>query len=369
MTVMDKLPTGKASSALLPLSWLYGAAALLRRSCHDAGLARPARLPCPVISIGNITAGGTGKTPMTIYIATVLKAAGLSPLIVSRGYRGSASKGGGIVSDGRQLMMDAGRSGDEPLLMAERLPGVPVAVGRNRYRMAIEAIERFSPDVVLLDDGFQHFQLARDVDIVLLDQAAPLGNGRLLPAGPLREPPDVVRKADIIIFTRADRPAGRRPARLEALISGKPCFSAVHVPVVTAWIDGKEAGSGGDRPLPETEALSRRRAYVFCGLADNQAFLDGVRDLGADIAGRRFFPDHHTCTAADLDLVFREARRENADVIITSAKDHVKFRGRPAPKFPGGLVVLDAAISFRDQSERFKDLLLERIERSRPSTP
>ncbi|MEW6076491.1 MAG: tetraacyldisaccharide 4'-kinase [Thermodesulfobacteriota bacterium] len=365
MTVRDKLSTGAVSSALTPLSRLYGGAAFLRRARHDNGLMRVKRLPCPTVSIGNITTGGTGKTPMTIHIATLLKAAGLSPLIVSRGYKGSASKRGGIVSDGKHLLMDAGCSGDEPLLMAERLPGVPVAVGRDRYRIATEAIGRFAPDVVLLDDGFQHFQLARDIDIVLLDHARPLGNGRLLPAGPLREPPSAIRKADIIVFTRADQTAGFRPGGLERLISGKPCFAAFHVPVVTAWITGGRSIAGDDRPLPETNALARRRAFVFCGLADNPAFIESVGRLGVKITGHRFFRDHHACTDAELNAVSREAKRNNTDIIITSAKDHVKFRDRPTPTLPGDLVVLDAAISFREQSEQFKNLLLEKIERSR----
>jgi tetraacyldisaccharide 4'-kinase len=365
MTVMDKLPTGGISSALIPFSWIYGTAAFLRRAFHDAGLMKPAHLPCPTISIGNITTGGTGKTPMTIHVAALLKTAGLTPLIVSRGYKGSASAQGGIVSDGQNLLMDAGRSGDEPLLMAKRLPGVPVAVGQDRYRIATEAIRRFAPDVILLDDGFQHFQLARNIDIVLLDHARPLGNGRLLPAGPLREPPSVIRKADIIVFTRADQAPGSRPDGLERLISGKACFSAFHVPVVTAWITGGRAIAGDDRPLPDTNALARRRAFVFCGLADNPAFIESVSRLGVKITGHFFFQDHHACTDADLNAVSREAKRNNADIIITSAKDHVKFRDRPAPNFPGDLIVLDAAISFKDQAGRFKDLLLKKIERSR----
>jgi tetraacyldisaccharide 4'-kinase len=375
MTVSDKKLSGRIFTALAPgstatpsrlqialtpISRLYGAAAFLRRALYALNIVKPKHLPCPTISIGNITTGGTGKTPLTIYVATLLKEAGLSPLIISRGYRGTASKNGGIVSDGRTIRMDAGRSGDEPLLMAQRLPGVPVAVGRNRYKIGTDAIRQFAPDVILLDDGFQHFQLARNIDIVLLDHARPLGNDRLLPAGPLREPPGALRKADIIVFTRADNPAGPHPACLEACISDKPRFNACHVPVITEWLSADTA-STPKGPLPGIDSLAGRQAYLFCGLADNQSFLDSVRQLTADIAGHRFFRDHHAYTAGDLAAISREAREKNADMIITSGKDYVKIRGHHIPDIPCDLVVLDAAISFKDQTERFKHLLLARI--------
>lgn len=372
MTVIDNLltrmipalfaPSLKAAApwlqaTMLPFSWLYGAAASLRRKLYTENILKPKRLPCPTISIGNITTGGTGKTPLTIYIATLLKEAGLSPLIISRGYKGSASSKGGIVSDGRNILMDAGRSGDEPLLMAERLAGVPVAVGRDRYKIATSAIQQFSPDVILLDDGFQHFQLARDIDIVLLNNARPLGNNRLLPAGPLRELPAAIKKADVIVFTRADNPAGPHPATLEEHISGKPRFEACHLPLITEWISEENASNTNGR-LPGTDALANRRAYVFCGLADNQSFLDSVRRLAPDIAGHRFFPDHHAYNSGDLSAISRAAREKRANIIITSRKDYVKFRGRPAPDFSCDLAVLDVAISFKEQADRFDDLII-----------
>ena len=291
--------------ALRPFSWVYGTAATLRRKLYAEHVREPKRLPCPTISIGNMTTGGTGKTPMTIYLAAFLWKAGLAPLIVSRGYRGSASADGGIVSDGRDILMDAGRSGDEPLLMAERLPHVPVAVGRKRYAIAMEAIRRFSPAVVLLDDGFQH----------LLDYARPLGNNHLLPAGTLREPSTVLRQADIVVFTRSDKPGRPHSRHIQKLINDKPLFYACHIPIITHRISGNGIFKTADRP--------------------------GLENLAG---------------------IFRKARKSGADIMLTSGKDYVKFRDRMPPDFPCDLVVLDAAISFKDQAERFEELILTNIQ-------
>ncbi len=362
MTATNNITAGIIQTILRPFPPLYGVAAFSRRRLYAGNILKTKRLSCPVISIGNITTGGTGKTPMTIYIAMMLKKAGFSPLIVSRGYRGGASKKGGIVSDGKKILMDVGESGDEPLLMAERLAGVPLAVGQDRYKIATSAIRQFSPDMILLDDGFQHFQLARDMDIVLLDNARPLGNNYLLPAGPLREPLAALQKADVIVFTRSENPKGSCPDALERYISGKPRFNAYHVPVITEWIAAEKPGKPKDR-LPDTDALAHCRAYVFCGLANNQSFLDGIGRLTADVAGYRFFRDHHVYTAGDLAAISRAAESKNADIIITSRKDYVKFRDRPRAAMSSDLAVLDAAISFKDRAAEFNDLLLEMIRR------
>lgn len=352
-------------TVLAPLSGLYGTAAFLRRKSYSQGFRKPRRLPCPTISIGNITTGGTGKTPMTIYLALILQKAGLTPLVVSRGYKGSASPVGGIVSDGRHILMSAAQSGDEPLLMAKRLAGVPVAVGKKRYDIAMTAIRRFSPDVILLDDGFQHFQLARDMDIVLLDNAHPLGNNRLLPAGPLREPLATLRLADIIVFTRADRPGRAHPENLREQITEKPVFYACHVPVISQVISRHNLSKPDDQPQ-ETDVLAHRRAFVLSGLADNSAFLDSVRELGTNIIGHQSFPDHHAYSAEDLAGVCRAARESKAEIIVTSGKDHVRFRDRALPDLPCDLVVLDVNISFTDRAERFEEQIRTRIKKRGP---
>ena len=342
---------------LIPLSLLYEAGARLRRKLYTGRVRQPRRLPCPVISIGNLTAGGTGKTPLTIHIAGLLKKMGKNPVILSRGYRGSDSARSGIVSDGRKILMTPGQCGDEPFLMARRLPDVPVLIGRDRYRIGLQAIQQFSPDVILLDDGFQHFQLARDLDIVLLDKARPLDNNRLLPAGMLREPPATLRQSDIIVFTRADRPGnGPDTPRLDHCLTGQPRFDTRHAPFLAAWVP-RGVTAVTDQAIPAIDILSGRRAFVFCGLANNPAFVETVRQLSVHITGCRFFRDHHAYTALDLSALARIAAQQHADLVITSHKDYVKIDQRQALEFPCDLAVLDVAISFIGPEEEFVDLL------------
>lgn len=169
------------------LAGLYGLGARGRRTFYDRGWVRPKHLPCPVLSIGNLVAGGTGKTPLTAFLAQHLRAAGCRVAILSRGYGGRAS-GINVVSDGQRIFLKPPQAGDEACLLAQKLPGIPVVTGADRFQAGLQAWERFHPDLFLLDDGFQHFQLYRDLDVVLLDAARPFGNGRLLPRGPLREP-------------------------------------------------------------------------------------------------------------------------------------------------------------------------------------
>ena len=182
---------------------VYGGVGRLRAALYRRGVLRARRLPCPVIAIGNLTVGGTGKTPMAIHVAGLLQQLGYRVAVISRGYRGLAEKTGGVVSDGANLRMTAAQAGDEPYLMALLLPGVPVVVGRSRLRAGLCALAAFGVDVLVLDDAYQHLQLARDLNLLLLDQAAPFGNGQVLPRGVLREPISALTRADAVVFTRA----------------------------------------------------------------------------------------------------------------------------------------------------------------------
>ena len=185
-------------------SKVYGGVVKIRRIFYKNGILISKKLSCPIISIGNITVGGTGKTPMTIYVAQVVKNLGYKVAIISRGYKGKAEKIGGIVSDGKGLLMTPENAGDEPYLMANRLKDVQVIVGKNRFDAGRLAIRKFDPDVIVLDDGFQHLMLQRDLDMVLLDYHRPFGNGHLLPRGVMREPVSALLHADAIILTKSD---------------------------------------------------------------------------------------------------------------------------------------------------------------------
>jgi tetraacyldisaccharide 4'-kinase len=192
-------------SPLTLISFFYKQAVILRNRAYHKGLLRTRKLSIPVISIGNLTVGGTGKTPTTIYLARLLQGMGKRVGVLSRGYRGAASGDANVVSDGEKLRLGPGEAGDEPFLIAEKLPGIIVLTGKDRGLAGEYAQKNFLIDVALLDDGFQHIKLKRDLDILLLDGINPLGNGYLLPRGNLREPPESIRRAHLVLVTHASK--------------------------------------------------------------------------------------------------------------------------------------------------------------------
>ena len=221
MTRGGHYPFFSLATLLWGISVLYGGLTHLRRRLYTRGRLKSHRLPCPVISVGNLTLGGTGKTPLVIHLAEKIQGMGYRPVILSRGYKGLAEKGGAVVSDGRNLLCDARQAGDEPYLMAILLPTVPVVVGRHRYRAGMDAIRRFQPDIILLDDGFQHLQLKRDLNLLLLDAQNPFGNRYLFPRGTLREPEVSLLGADAVVLTRSGPARGREHNNLIQMPRGE----------------------------------------------------------------------------------------------------------------------------------------------------
>ena len=270
----------------------------------------------PVISVGNLTFGGTGKTPTVIALVRDLVDMGRRPAVLTRGYK--RLDDGQVVVVGPDPRQTAAEVGDEPLEMARRLPGVPVIVDVDRARGGAEA-QRLGADVVLLDDGFQHLRLERDLDLVLIDAGDPWGGGRLPPLGRLREPLKALERADAVLITKV--PAEWRPAvaeiesvvdrvapRLQVFISRmRP--SRVHVP-----------GEGWREPA----ILFDRRVMAFAALGRPEGFADTLAQAGAEIAGTRWFPDHHAYTDQELSEIVDQAAATSA-VPVTTAKDAVKL--------------------------------------------
>ncbi|HDL07382.1 MAG TPA: tetraacyldisaccharide 4'-kinase, partial [Desulfobacteraceae bacterium] len=186
MTDKGKRQIFSFGTILFVLSLIYGSIIRLRRIFYEKKILLPKKLPCKTISIGNLTVGGTGKTPMTIHVAHLVEKLGYKTAVISRGYKGKAEKNGGIVSDGRTIFMGQDEAGDEPFMMATKLKKVPVIVGQNRFEMGMLALKEFKPDVIIFDDAFQHLRLTRDIDLVLIDSIDPFGNKHLLPRGILR---------------------------------------------------------------------------------------------------------------------------------------------------------------------------------------
>ncbi|BDV42544.1 tetraacyldisaccharide 4'-kinase [Geotalea uraniireducens] len=289
----------------------YALVLRLRALAYATGLVRTRRLARPVISVGNLTVGGTGKTPTTALVARLLMARGKRVAVLSRGYGGSLEGEARLVADGRTVFHSAAEAGDEPVLLADMVPGLMVVIGRDRYAAGLLAQERLDPDVFILDDGYQHLRLHRDLNILLLDCRQPLGNGRTLPAGLLREPPSALGRADLLIYTRC-------PDASPPLLPGAvPACRARH------RLLGLEPAVGG--PLLGFSALHGRRGVAFAGIADPEAFFTALRQAGLDLAATVRFPDHAGYGDAERDRLLAARDASGADYLVTTGKDAVKL--------------------------------------------
>ena len=316
-----------ASIVLSPLAFVYGAGARLRISLYDRGLLQRRRLGRPVISIGNLSVGGTGKTPMVIWLAEHFLAEGRRVAILSRGYRGR------------------GGSSDEIELMKHRLGGRGLfGVGKDRYAQG-KRLEQQGADIFLLDDGFQHTQLARDVDIVLLDRSQPVSEDAVLPAGRLREPVSALDRADIVVETRTN---GGEP---EASI---PAPKAVRIFGASTELQGFRRL--GDGKWMDAAELGAGPFYAFCGIGNPQAFFLDLRRWRLSVGGERAFRDHHRYTVAEVRTLQDAAERAGAQGLITTEKDFFNLAGIEGWRMPVYVCVIAMCI-------RNKEQFLEAIER------
>jgi tetraacyldisaccharide 4'-kinase len=301
---------------LWPFSLVYGAGAHLRARAYQTGILRQRRLDGIVISVGNLTVGGTGKTPMVLWIARRLLAEGKRAGILTRGYKGESVGG---TSPGENATSTEGEStSDEVRLLKARL-GEPIAFGVGADRFANgQQLAKQGVNWFVLDDGFQHLQLARDVDIVLIDATNPFGGGKLLPAGRLREPRGALARADIVVITRSERsPAIEAAVRRD---SEAPIFYArPRLEVVRIW--------RGEYPGDEDGDARSKKLFAFCGIGNPAAFVSDLLRWGFEIVGHRFFPDHHRFMPEDVAQIESEARAANADGLICTEKDIFNLGG------------------------------------------
>lgn len=352
----DPAPFFSIETGLMILSVVYGGLVCLRARLYEKGVLRSKTLPCRVVSIGNLIAGGTGKTPMTILVARMIRDMGYRVVVLSRGYRGRMEKTGGVVSDGWTIFNGPEDAGDEPYLMARILTGIPVVVGRRRYDAGMMAVKRFKPDVIVLDDAFQHLQLNRDIDLALLDSRSPFGNGHLLPRGLLREPLSALRRAHAVVYTRSERSHDnpirhRRP-------SHQPTFYTAHHPIIRK-IDQTD-GRLTDDTL-DIRMLKGQKTVAFAGLADNAQFFDALEQVGCRIVRRFSFADHHRYGRNDLDRVAAAAINKGADVLVTTLKDAVKIEDRR--KWPVALMVVDVTVKLIRDEDLFLKTLTDALNR------
>jgi tetraacyldisaccharide 4'-kinase len=316
-------------------SWLYGVGARLHRVAYERGWLRRRRLACKVVSVGNLAVGGSGKTPTTAWLAGRLHRGGTKVALATRGYRRRGREAVRVVSDGRHVSADVDAAGDEPLLLAGHAPGVPVLVGPDRAVVGLRAVSAFGAEVLVLDDGFQHHRLARDLDLVMVDGGLGFGNRKLLPRGPLREPLSALRRAHAVGIVDGPLPA-RDAELLDTLAPEAFRFAAFREPSGVRPLRG-----GAPEPI---SALAGRDVGCLSGIANPASLRRTVENLGAHLVAERSFPDHHRYRPRDLEGLSRDA-----PLWLTTEKDAVKL----LPAWVGAADVRVLAIGLRvPESER-----------------
>lgn len=298
-------------AALVPVSLVYAFISRLRALLFESGMMASFSLPRPVISVGNLSVGGTGKTPMVTLLARKLIAKGKKVAVLSRGYGGPKDGEVRFVSDGSAIFLPPSESADEPFLLARSVPGLIVVTGRDRYHAGRRAFERYRPDIFILDDGYQHLRLRRDLNILLLDAGNPFGNGWTLPAGLLREPPSAVRRADLVIYTRSDSSMDlKKPRDIPACRSFHRL--AGFVPLA------------GGTPAPFS-LLAGKRGVACAGIGDPEAFFAALLEEGLEIVSTLAFRDHCGYDQSELGEIRRALAETGARYLITTEKDAVKL--------------------------------------------
>lgn len=338
-------------------SAFYSVIVRIRGALYRLRIFKQKRLQCKVVSIGNIAVGGTGKTPMTIYLAKKLTKLGYKVVVISRGYKGKFEKKGGIISDGKEILTGPDFSGDEPFLMAARLKDIPVVVGQNRYDAGLLAIKYFSPEVIILDDGFQHIKLFRDIDLLLLDSRHPFGNFHLIPRGILREPTASIKRADALILTRSsDNAEGRNT--ISAGSNNQPVFEARNT---SYFFKVKKGGVSNKAPdfnnqLSEDFGLfAEKQVVAFSGIAGNDHFRKTLYEFKCDLLEFIGFPDHHRYTAGDMERILKSVRDRRAEFVMTTEKDFARMDGKF--NFPVDIIVVGVKMYLKDEKSFIEFIL------------
>ena len=344
--IIERREGGRANALKFVLggfSRLYERAVQIRLGLYRRRILRPQELGCPVVSVGNLTVGGTGKTPVAEMLARELQRRGRRVAILSRGYKSVPRPfmqrlrntlfrhldlfPPRIVSDGKDVLLDSRRAGDEPHMLAKNLPGVCVLVDKDRVKSGLHALRHFESDILLLDDGLQYQRLRHGIDVVLIDRQSPLGNERLLPRGTLREPPANLSRASYIIVTKSGpEPDEALLARLRTLNRTAAIIECSHAP--RHWEDLK---TGVKFPLGH---LRGRHVGALSGIARPESFEEGVRQLGAVVEVSKAFADHHRFTKKEILRFLEWCDRRSLDALVTTEKDAVRFPDIDQPQVP-----------------------------------
>ncbi|MBV9211385.1 MAG: tetraacyldisaccharide 4'-kinase [Acidobacteria bacterium] len=335
-----------ANILLSPLSALYGAATRARLMLYRAGALRAEKIPAPVISVGNITTGGTGKTPLVAWLARHAAERGERVCILTRGYGRADESKQVLVSDGATVLAEEREAGDEPRLLAEMLKGsAAVICNADRVAAARWALENLQSTLFILDDGFQHLAIERDLDLVAIDATNAWGGGQLLPLGRLREPLAGLKRADALILTRAHLATDLNQLRAEAarVSGGLPVLVSrtrtTRVRRLSVELNDEEHVIGASLPQP---------IAAFCALGNPQNFFAHLKSDGRTLSYTRSFRDHHVYTQSDVDALTLEAKKHGSRALITTAKDAVKLCGL---SFELPCYVNEIEVSFDDERQ------------------
>ena len=306
------------------LSLPYGGAVRTRSFLYSLRLLETKTLPCPVISVGNITVGGTGKTPLVMALAKGLTARGIPIAILSRGYKRTKTSES-VVSDGKTIFLSPEESGDEPFLMAKACQGIPVLVGKNRFINGQLALKRFGVKGLLLDDGYQYLPLHRDINILLIDSTIAFGDYHLLPRGILREPLSHLRRANLFLINQAEKSTAYQPLekKIHEIYPSAHVFHSHYEPV--SLVGPREEQEGLD-------SLKGKKILALSGVAHPDSFSSLLRKCGMKIVGEAIFPDHHFYTPKDLSYI--EEKAKGADGVVTTEKDMVKLKMLEIDRLP-----------------------------------
>ncbi len=335
---------------LQTLGAVYGAAASWRRRWYAGDPGRRRRLTRPVISVGNLRVGGSGKTPIVEYIARLLRDNGERPAVLTRGYaRRDEADGVTVVSDGRAVLADLARAGDEPLMLARALPGVPVLVGANRYLSGLLAERHFDATVHVLDDGFQHLELARDVDLILVDEIDL--TDRPMPGGHLREPLSNASAADAALVNAGYTTAAERIGRALGVPTVFRVTRALNAPRMIATGDSVVVPAGA-------------RVFVVAGIARPERFLADLAAVGWQAVGTLLFRDHYRFGQRDVNGIVAAAAAASASVVLTTEKDAVRLAACDLGASPIASVPLAVGV---EPAAEFRDWLLERVRMVNPA--
>ena len=351
----------KSSVSLLPLSAVYGVVTRTRLAAYRRGWFFTSKLPAPVISVGNLTTGGTGKTPLVEWVcraaANVDVGVPKRVCVLTRGYGRENPKTQVVVSNGAEILAGEREAGDEPLLLARNLLGIAAVIcNPNRVTAGKWASEKLNTEVFVLDDGFQHLRLARDLDIVTIDATNPwgVGGGSLLPYGRLREPPAGLSRADCVVLTRTDQVADLTSMKeaVAELAGAIPIFSSRMVTTGIRRLSGASIDRGN---------LVAQPLAAFCGVGNPESFFEHLRREGCVPTLTRTFADHHHYKQSELDALAKEAKANGAEGLITTAKDAVKLSSF---NFELPCYVLDIQIAIDDE-DRLVEMIRNAVHQNR----